>query len=101
MGLKVTWTYASLDDLAAAAEYLNRDSPAFSSSFVFRALEAGRSLSAFPGRGRVVPELENGYSLPERIPDTVASFPLDGAGRFRGDVVDHAVDPPYAVDDPV
>jgi len=59
MGVRVIWSYASVDDLEAAAEYLHRDSPAFSSSFVLCALEAGRSLSVFPGRGRVVPELKN------------------------------------------
>jgi len=45
--------------LEIAAEYLHRDSPSFSSSFVLRALEAGRSLSDFPERGRIVPELKN------------------------------------------
>ena len=59
MGLRVIWSYAAVDDLEVAAEYLHRDSPSFSSSFVLRALEAGRSLSAFPERGRIVPELKN------------------------------------------
>jgi hypothetical protein len=40
MGVRVIWSYASVDDLEAAAEYLHRDSPAFSSSFVLCALEA-------------------------------------------------------------
>ncbi len=59
MGLRVIWSYASVDDLEVAAEYLRRDSPAFSSSFVLRALEAGRSLNVFPERGRIVTELKN------------------------------------------
>ena len=59
MGLRVIWSYAAVDDLEVAAEYLHRDSPSFSSSFVLRALEAGRSLSDFPERGRIVPELKN------------------------------------------
>jgi len=59
MGLRVIWSYAAVDDLEAAAEYLRQDSPSFSSSFVLRALEAGRSLSLFPERGRVVPELKS------------------------------------------
>jgi hypothetical protein len=50
MGLRVIWSYAAVDDLEVAAEYLHRDSPSFSSSFVLRALEAGRSLSDFPER---------------------------------------------------
>jgi toxin ParE1/3/4 len=59
MGLRVIWSYAAVDDLEVAAEYLHRDSPSFSSSFVLRALEAGRSLGVFPERGRVVPELKS------------------------------------------
>ena len=59
MGLRVIWSYAAADDLEVAAQYLHRDSPSFSSSFVLRALETGRSLSDFPERGRVVPELKN------------------------------------------
>jgi len=59
MGLRVIWSYAAVDDLEAAAEYLRQDSPSFSSSFVLRALEAGRSLSLFSERGRVVPELKS------------------------------------------
>ena len=59
MGLRVIWSYAAVDDLEAAVEYLHQDSPSFSSSFVLRALEAGRSLSDFPERGRNVPELKN------------------------------------------
>ena len=58
MGLRVIWSYAAVDDLEVAAEYLHRDSPSFSSSFVLRALEAGRSLCDFPERGRAVPELK-------------------------------------------
>jgi len=59
MGLRVIWSYAAVDDLEAAAEYLRQDSPSFSSSFVLRALEAARSLSLFPERGRVAPELKS------------------------------------------
>jgi toxin ParE1/3/4 len=59
MGLRVIWSYAAVDDLEVAAEYLHRDSPAFSSSFVLRALEAGRSLSDFPKRGRIVPRVRS------------------------------------------
>jgi len=59
MGLRVIWSHAAVNDLEVAAEYLHPDSPSFASSFVLRALEAGRSLSVFSERGRVVPELES------------------------------------------
>jgi toxin ParE1/3/4 len=59
MGLRVIWSHAAVDDLETAAQYLHRDSPAFSALFVLRALEAGGSLSTFPERGHVIPELKN------------------------------------------
>jgi toxin ParE1/3/4 len=59
MGFRVIWSYAGVDDLEIAAEYLHRDSPSSCSSFVLRALESARSLSVFPERGRIVSELKN------------------------------------------
>jgi plasmid stabilization system protein ParE len=40
MALKVIWAYAAEEDLNAAAEYIERDSPSYSASFVTKALEA-------------------------------------------------------------
>jgi len=59
MGRKVVWAHAAEADLEAAAEYIHRDSPAYAAAFVLRALEAGRSLSEFAERGRIVPELKD------------------------------------------
>jgi len=57
MARKVNWAYAAEEDLEAAASYIHRDSPVYATSFIDRALEAGRSLDEFAERGRMVPEL--------------------------------------------
>lgn len=59
MGHKVIWASAALEDLEAAAEYIQRDSPAYAASFVTRTLQAARSLSDFPERGRNIPEIRD------------------------------------------
>ena len=59
MGRRVIWAYAAEADLDAAAEYIHRDSPAYSAAFVLRTLEAGRSLTDFAERGRIVPEFKD------------------------------------------
>ena len=59
MGRRVIWTNAAEADLSATAEYIHRNSPAYAASFVNRALEAGRSLTDFAKRGRIVPEFED------------------------------------------
>ncbi len=59
MGRRVIWAYAAEADLDAAAEYIHRDSPAYSAAFVLRALETGRSLTDFAERGRIVPEFKD------------------------------------------
>jgi len=59
MGHRVIWAQAAEADLEAAADYIHRDSPAYAASFVNRVLEAGRSLSDFAKRGRIVPEFSD------------------------------------------
>jgi hypothetical protein len=39
------------------------------------------------------------YTIPQQLLRLGASLPLDGAGRLRGDVVDHAVDAAHLVHD--
>ena len=51
MARRVIWAYAAEEDLDAAAAYIHKNSPAYSASFVDRALEAGRSLDEFADRG--------------------------------------------------
>lgn len=74
----VIWAEAAEQDLEAAAAYIHRDSPSYAVSFVYRVLQAGRSLSAFAERGRIVPEFKDssirevfvdGYRLIYRIED--------------------------------
>ena len=59
MARKVVWAYAAEEDLSAAATYIHNDSPAYATSFVNRALQAGRSLSQLAERGRMVPEFRD------------------------------------------
>ena len=59
MGRRIIWAYAAEADLDAAAEYIHRDSLAYAAAFVLRALEAGRSLTDFAERGRIVPEFKD------------------------------------------
>ena len=59
MGRRVIWAYAAEADLDAAAEYIHRDSPAYAAAFVLLALEAGRSLTDFAERGRIIPEFKD------------------------------------------
>ena len=57
MATRVVWTEAALDDLEAAAEYIEKDSPRYASALVAQAFALARSLSHSPGRGHIVPEL--------------------------------------------
>ena len=59
MGQKVIWATSALEDLEAAAEFIHRDSPAYGASFVTRTLQAARSLSDLPERGRRIPEIRD------------------------------------------
>lgn len=57
MAQEVVWTFQAATDLEAIAEYIANDSPSYASAFVQEILNAGRSLSEFAQRGRVVPEV--------------------------------------------
>ncbi len=59
MARKVVWACAAEEDLDAAAAYIRRDSRSYAASLVNRALQAGRSLSEFAERGRMVPEFRD------------------------------------------
>jgi toxin ParE1/3/4 len=59
MEREIVWAHAADEDLDAAASYIHRDSPAYAATFVHRALEAGRSLSEFAERGRIVPQFRD------------------------------------------
>ena len=55
----VSWSPTALDDVDALAEYINRDSPAYTRAVVNKILETARDLSDFPNAGRIVPELDD------------------------------------------
>jgi plasmid stabilization system protein ParE len=59
MARKVIWSREAVDDLEALAEYISRDSSFYAAAFVNEICDASLSLSKFPERGRVVPELAN------------------------------------------
>lgn len=56
MARTVRWTEAAISDLAAAAEFIARDSAYYASALVREARTAALSLRYFADRGRRVPE---------------------------------------------
>ncbi len=59
MDYRVSWSPTALDDVEAIAEYINRDSPAYTRAVVNKILGAARNLEDFPNAGRIVPELDD------------------------------------------
>jgi len=56
MAREVVWTEPAWEDLAAAADYIARDSENYAAAFVEEVKEAAASLAQFAERGQVVPE---------------------------------------------
>ena len=59
MAHALRWAPNALDDLDEIAEFIYRDSPQYAASFAREIRVAARSLTAFGGRGRMVPELDD------------------------------------------
>lgn len=57
MDYRVSWSPTALDDVDAIAEYINRDSPAYTRAVVNKLLDTARNLKTFANAGRIVPEL--------------------------------------------
>jgi len=55
----VVWAGRARSDLRISAEYIRAASPAAARAFVSAVLQAARSLSESPERGRVVPDLDD------------------------------------------
>ena len=53
----VRWTEEAAADLASIRSYIERDSPQYARLVVERLVEKAKTISLFPERGRVVPEL--------------------------------------------
>jgi toxin ParE1/3/4 len=59
VGRQVVWTEPAWDDLAAAADYVARDSVNYAAALVQEVKKAAASLTEFADRGQVVPEFED------------------------------------------
>lgn len=59
MDREVIWSLAAGNDLVAIAEYISRDSDAYSAAVVREIVTAARSLRTFAERGRRVPEYDD------------------------------------------
>ena len=59
MAREVVWTDPAWEDLAAAAEYIARDSEAYAAAFVQEMKDAATSLSEIAERGQIVPEFRD------------------------------------------
>ena len=59
MARAIVWAGHAQSDLRASAEYIRKVSPVAARDFVSAALQAARSLSESPERGRVVPEIDD------------------------------------------
>jgi toxin ParE1/3/4 len=55
---QVIWAPSALDDIAALAEFIARDSPDVASLFICRLMEATDRLQEFPLSGRIIPEID-------------------------------------------
>ncbi len=59
MARAIVWAGRARADLRISAEYIRKASPAAARAFVSAALQAARSLSECPERGRVVPDVDD------------------------------------------
>lgn len=55
--MKLLWSRRALQDLREIGRYISRDNPTAARRFVARLQERAQKIPAFPGAGRVVPEL--------------------------------------------
>ena len=56
---RIVWTESAWHELESAADYIARDSPRYAVALMDEARSAARSLTRFPFRGRVVPEMSD------------------------------------------
>lgn len=54
---KVLWTFAASQDLESIVDFVARDSPQAATGILRNLRKRAETLKAFPGRGRLVPEL--------------------------------------------
>jgi plasmid stabilization system protein ParE len=98
MAVIVVWSPEAVQDLEQTAEYIARDSSAYAKAIVAKAISTAASLSQFPARGRVVPELNDerfrerlvySYRLIYRLDeDEVLIIALVHGGRLLENIAD-------------
>ena len=81
MDFRVTWSPTALDDVEAIAEYINRDSPAYTRAVVNKILDTTRMLEAFPNAGRIVPELDD-EKIREHSSTAIGSYIASRTTKF-------------------
>jgi plasmid stabilization system protein ParE len=54
---RIVWTESAWQEVECAASFIERDSPRYAAALVAQARDAARSLSKFPSRGSIVPEV--------------------------------------------
>jgi len=59
MAHRVVWSLRAFHDLAAIADYIAADSPAYSSVVIKNIVHLVRTLARFPRSGRKVPEFDD------------------------------------------
>ena len=59
MARTIVWAGRARSDLRTSAEYIRKASPKAARAFVSAVLQAARSLSESPERGRVVPDIDD------------------------------------------
>jgi len=58
---QIIWSNNAIKDLEYIIDYIYRDSPAFALAFYSEVRNKAKTLTGFPRRGRVVPELQDPF----------------------------------------
>ena len=97
MARRVAWTDSAWQDLESASSFIARDSLRYAAALMAEARFASRSLTKFPRRGRLVPEMADkrirelfvkSYRLIYEVREdsvVILAF-LHGARRFPSDL---------------
>lgn len=59
MAKEIIWTVSAYKDLQHIVDYISEDSPYYALTFYEDVMDKARSLTEFPHRGRIVPELDD------------------------------------------
>ncbi|MDD4884071.1 type II toxin-antitoxin system RelE/ParE family toxin [Sulfuricurvum sp.] len=59
MAIKLEWSNEALEDIESIATYIEKDSPVYAKSVVFKIFEKAEIIRDFTELGRIVPELND------------------------------------------